>query len=164
MARIPHFQDAPEGPRSRVQITYEMETYGGLLQRELPLVVGVLADLAGCAAPERPLPPLGDSRRRFVAIDRDRLDAVMASLAPRLVLEVDDTLAGDGSQIPVVVEFAGESRISRRPALRGKSGRSGRFGRSEADTATYCRSSTSVINWKSYSRRSSATLISSLAC
>ncbi|HYH06472.1 MAG TPA: type VI secretion system contractile sheath small subunit, partial [Thermoanaerobaculia bacterium] len=31
----------------RVQITYDLETGGAIQKKELPLVVGILADLAG---------------------------------------------------------------------------------------------------------------------
>ena len=52
--------------RPRVQITYDVETNGAMEKKELPFVVGVLADLSG--QPKEPLRPMKD--RKFVAIDR----------------------------------------------------------------------------------------------
>ncbi|MGH9466904.1 MAG: type VI secretion system contractile sheath small subunit [Terriglobales bacterium] len=76
----------------RVQITYDVETGGALQKKELPLVVGILADLAG--QPETPGPRLKDSK--FVEIDRDNFNQVLASIAPRLALAVDNKVAGEG--------------------------------------------------------------------
>ena len=42
--------------RPRVQITYDVETGGAMEQKELPFVVGALADLSG--NPAEPLKPL----------------------------------------------------------------------------------------------------------
>lgn len=72
----------------RVQITYDVETGGAIEMKELPLVVGILADLAG--KPEEPLPGL--KQRKFVEIDRDNLNEVMASLKPRLAFRVPNRL------------------------------------------------------------------------
>lgn len=86
----------------RVQITYDVEIGGAIEKKELPLVVGVLADLSG--KPEAPLPKLGE--RRFVSIDRDNFNEVLASLAPRTTLQVDNTLSGDGSKLNVELRFS----------------------------------------------------------
>ncbi|TBU91663.1 type VI secretion system contractile sheath small subunit [Stutzerimonas kirkiae] len=75
----------------RVQITYDVEIGDAIEKKELPLVVGILADLSG--TPEHPLPKLGE--RRFVEIDRDNFNEVLRSSSPRLTLQVDDTLGGD---------------------------------------------------------------------
>jgi len=81
----------------RVQITYDVETGGAIEMKELPLVVGILADLAG--KPEEPLPVL--KQRKFVEIDRDNFNDVLASLNPRLAFQVSNRLqeaaeGGDG--------------------------------------------------------------------
>lgn len=76
----------------RVQITYDVETGGAIQKKELPLVVGILADLAG--QPETPGPRLKDSK--FVELDRDNFNQVLASIGPRLALSVDNKLAGEG--------------------------------------------------------------------
>lgn len=60
----------------RVQITYDVETGGAMEKRELPLLVGVLADLSRRSTGE----PLAE--RHFVEIDRDNFDEVMAKVAP----------------------------------------------------------------------------------
>jgi type VI secretion system protein ImpB len=73
---IQHKLDRVRSPR--VQITYDVETGGAIVKRELPLVVGVLAGLSG----DTDLPPLKD--RKFVEIDRDNFDAVLEKAAPCL--------------------------------------------------------------------------------
>ena len=77
----------------RVQITYDVEIGDAAEKKELPLVVGLLADLSG--QPLKPPPKLKD--RRFVEIDRDNFNPVMAKIAPRLDLSVPDTLKGEGN-------------------------------------------------------------------
>ena len=39
----------------RVHITYDVETGGAIEKKELPFVVGIMADLSGKRDPERPL-------------------------------------------------------------------------------------------------------------
>ena len=56
----------------RVQITYEVETGGAIEMKELPFVMGIMADLSG--NPEQALPNLKDPKRKFVEIDRDNFD------------------------------------------------------------------------------------------
>ena len=52
-----------------------------------------------------PSPPrLGD--RRFAEIDRDNFDTVLATIGPRLALEVDDRLRDDGGRLAVELRFA----------------------------------------------------------
>jgi type VI secretion system protein ImpB len=75
----------------RVQITYDVEIGGAILKKELPLVVGVLADLSG--NPAEPLPRLRD--RKFVEIDRDNFNQVLSACEPRLALRVNNTLGKD---------------------------------------------------------------------
>ncbi len=87
--------------KPRVHITYDVETEGAQVQRELPFIVGVMGDFSG--DPTQPLRPLGE--RKFVQIDRDNFDDVMARMAPGLKLKVDNTLAGDGSQMAVDLKF-----------------------------------------------------------
>ena len=87
--------------KPRVHLTYEVETGGAAVKKELPFVVGVLGDFSG--NPSQPLKPLKD--RKFVQIDRDNFNDVMASMAPELNLKVDNTLAGDGSQMAINLKF-----------------------------------------------------------
>lgn len=87
--------------KPRVHITYDVETEGAEIQRELPFVVGVLGDFSG--DPSAPLRPMAD--RKFVQIDRDNFNDVMARMTPGLSMKVDNTLAGDGSQMAVELKF-----------------------------------------------------------
>ena len=87
--------------KPRVHITYEVETEGAAIERELPFVVGVMGDFAG--DPTEPLKPLAE--RKFVQIDRDNFNDVMARIQPGLNIKVDNTLAGDGSQMAVNLKF-----------------------------------------------------------
>jgi type VI secretion system protein ImpB len=87
--------------KPRVHIKYEVETDGAQVERELPFVVGVMGDFSG--NPSQPLQPLKD--RKFVQIDRDNFDDVMARIAPELNIRVKNTLAGDESEIPMQLKF-----------------------------------------------------------
>jgi type VI secretion system protein ImpB len=87
--------------KPRVHISYEVETEGAAIQRELPFVVGVMGDFAG--DPTEPLKPLAD--RKFTQIDRDNFNDVMARIAPGLNLKVKNTLAGDDSEMAVNLKF-----------------------------------------------------------
>ncbi len=85
----------------RVHLTYDVEVGGAIQMKELPLVVGVLADLSG--KPDEPLPKLKD--RKFVEIDRDNFNKVLAGTKPRLAFPVENTLQGDGSNLNVELRF-----------------------------------------------------------
>ena len=65
--------------RPRVQITYDVETNGAMEKKELPFVVGVLADLSG--RPKDALPSVKE--RKFVEIDRDNFKGRVLSLPKR---------------------------------------------------------------------------------
>jgi type VI secretion system protein ImpB len=87
--------------KPRVHITYEVETEGAEILRELPFVVGVMGDFSG--DPSEPLRPL--SERKFIQIDRDNFNDVMARMTPGLNLRVDNKLADDGSEMAVQLKF-----------------------------------------------------------
>jgi type VI secretion system protein ImpB len=87
--------------KPRVHITYEVETEGAEVERELPFVMGVMGDFSG--NPEKPLKPIKD--RKFVQIDRDNFNQVMAKIAPEVNTKVENTLAGDGSEMAVSLKF-----------------------------------------------------------
>lgn len=87
--------------KPRVHITYEVETEGAQILRELPFVVGIMGDFSG--DPTQPLRPMGD--RKFVQIDRDNFNDVMARMTPGLNLKVDNKLADDGTQMSVNLAF-----------------------------------------------------------
>lgn len=85
----------------RVQITYDVEIGDAIETKELPFVVGVMADLSG--KPVTPLPKLKD--RKFVEIDADNFNDVMASVTPHLAFQVENTLQNDDSKISVALKF-----------------------------------------------------------
>jgi len=87
--------------KPRVHIKYEVETEGAVVEKELPFVIGVLGDFSG--NPTEPLRPL--TERKFIQIDRDNFNDVMARMTPGLNLRVDNTLAGDGSEMAVNLAF-----------------------------------------------------------
>jgi len=87
----------------RVQITYDVETNGSEVKKELPFVLGVMADLAGHIDPDRDQEPLKD--RAFVEINRDSFSTVMAAMAPRLALRVDNELQKDNTKVGVELKF-----------------------------------------------------------
>lgn len=91
--------------KPRVHITYEVETNGAQVEKELPFVVGVMGDFSG--NPDRPLPSLKE--KKFVQIDRDNFNKVMADIAPELNMKVENTLAGDGSEMAVNLKFGNMS-------------------------------------------------------
>ncbi len=85
----------------RVQITYNVETGGAIEKRELPFVMGILADLSG--KPSEPLPPVKD--RKFVYIDRDNFNDVMSAIGPRLAVRVPNRLQKDGDPLNIELRF-----------------------------------------------------------
>src|SRR5580698_10425369 len=87
--------------KPRVHITYDVETEGAQIERELPFVVGIMGDFSG--DPTAPLKPLAD--RKFTQIDRDNFNDVMASMTPGLKLKVDNKLSEDGGQMGVDLKF-----------------------------------------------------------
>lgn len=87
--------------RPRVQITYDVELGGAIEMKELPFVMGVLADLSG--KPEEALPKLKD--RKFVEIDRDNFNEIMASIGPRLAFQIDNKMSDEGGQMNVELKF-----------------------------------------------------------
>lgn len=85
----------------RVHITYEVETGGAIVMKELPFVLGIMSDLSG--NPKEALPKLKE--RKFTEIDRDNFDDVLKSMKPRLAFRVDNKLQDDGSELSVELEF-----------------------------------------------------------
>lgn len=77
----------------RVQIEYDLETYGSQKKIQLPFVMGVLSDLSG--KPDEPLPPVAD--RKFLEIDVDNFDARLKAMKPRVAFQVPNTLTGEGN-------------------------------------------------------------------
>lgn len=84
----------------RVQIEYDVETYGSEKKVQLPFVVGVMADLSG--KPEEALAPVAD--RKFLEVDVDNFDDRMKAMKPRVAFMVPNTLTGEGN-IAVDITF-----------------------------------------------------------
>ena len=86
----------------RIQITYDVEIGDAIEMKELPFVVGVLGDFAG--KPEEALPALKD--RKFVEIDPDNFNQVLAGMKPRVAFNVENKLQDDGSKMGVDLRFS----------------------------------------------------------
>lgn len=87
--------------KPRVHITYDVETEGAEVEKELPFVVGVMGDFSG--NPTQKLAPLAD--RKFIQIDRDNFNDVMKRMTPGLNIRVENTMKGDGSEMGVDLKF-----------------------------------------------------------
>jgi type VI secretion system protein ImpB len=85
----------------RVQITYDVQVGDAIEKRDLPFVVGVLADLSG--QPDQPLPAI--SKRKFVQVDRDNINDVMKKIGPRLAFKVPNRLSEDDTKLNVELRF-----------------------------------------------------------
>ncbi len=85
----------------RIQITYDVEIGGAIELKELPFVVGVLGDFVG--KPEESLPAL--KNRKFVEVDPDNFNQVLAGMNPRLAYTTDNKLQDDGSKMGVELKF-----------------------------------------------------------
>jgi type VI secretion system protein ImpB len=85
----------------RVQITYDVEIGGAMELKELPFLVRLLGDFSG--HPSQHLPRVKD--RKLIEIDRDNFDEVLAGMAPRLAMRVDNKLTNDGSKMNVELRF-----------------------------------------------------------
>ncbi len=78
----------------RVKITYDVETGDAIEKKELPFLVGILADLAGENSKQ-----LIDLRERaFIEIDRDNFNSVLASLGPKITVRVKDMLSSEAEK------------------------------------------------------------------
>ena len=87
--------------KPRVHITYDVETEGATVKKDLPFVVGVMGDFSG--DPTETLKSFRD--RDFISIDRDNFNDVMQRMAPGLNIRVENTLKGDGSEMGVQLKF-----------------------------------------------------------
>ena len=85
----------------RVSITYEVETGGAIEMKELPFVMGILADLSG--TPATPLPKIKE--RKFVEVNPDNFDTVLKSMQPRLQFATENKLQPGGGKIGVELKF-----------------------------------------------------------
>lgn len=88
--------------KPRVHITYDVETEGAVVVKEPPFVMGIMGEFTG-NNPGAPLKSLKD--RKFVQIDRDNLNDVMAKLEPGLAFKVDNKLTDQEGTIQVDLKF-----------------------------------------------------------
>ncbi|MDX1394531.1 MAG: type VI secretion system contractile sheath small subunit [Gemmatimonadota bacterium] len=87
---------------TRVNITYDVETGGAMVKKELPFIMGVMSDLSGDGADD--LPEIAD--RQFVEIKPENFDKVLKGMKPRLTYTVDNKLDPDaGDKIGVELNF-----------------------------------------------------------
>lgn len=84
----------------RVQIEYDLETNGAMQKKQIPFVMGVLADLSGKSAQE--LPEI--EQRKALEIDMDNFDSRLKAMKPRVTFAVPNKLTGEG-QLAVDVTF-----------------------------------------------------------
>ncbi len=96
---LQHKLDRVRAPR--VQITYDVEIGDAIEMKEIPFVLGVLADLSG--KPDEPLPKLRD--RKFIEIDRDNFNNVLEGMKPRVAFKADNKLTGDDTKLAVELRF-----------------------------------------------------------
>jgi type VI secretion system protein ImpB len=98
---LQHKLDRVRSPR--VHITYDVETGGAIEKKELPFVMGVFGDYTGMA--EEALPRVKD--RKFVEINPDNFDNVLAAMKPHLAFSVENKLSedADAGQIKVDLRF-----------------------------------------------------------
>lgn len=87
----------------RVQLRYDVEIGDATEQKELPFVMGVMGDFTGQPDPDKPQARLKD--RKFVNVDLDNFDEVMAGMAPRASYRVRNKLSPDGGEFAVNLEF-----------------------------------------------------------
>ena len=85
----------------RVQVSYSVEIGDAIEIKELPFVMGVLGDFTG--QPTEPLARLKD--RKFIEVNPDNFDQVMAGMKPRLAYTTENKLQGDGSKVGVELKF-----------------------------------------------------------
>ncbi|MFP5392166.1 MAG: type VI secretion system contractile sheath small subunit [Gammaproteobacteria bacterium] len=88
--------DAP-----RVQMTYDVDVGHGIEARELPFVVGVLADVAGDSEVDK----RRVKERGFVAIAPDSFDEVLRAIEPRARFQVANLIDNDDSRFEVDLRF-----------------------------------------------------------
>ncbi|HEY0197039.1 MAG TPA: type VI secretion system contractile sheath small subunit [Rhodanobacter sp.] len=94
-----HKLDRVRAPR--VQLTYDVEVGDAIEKKELPFVAGVIGDFTG--QPAEPLAKMKE--RKFVNVDKDNFDDVLKGMKPRVQMQVENRLKGDGSKVGVELNF-----------------------------------------------------------
>lgn len=130
-------QNASSQPPQRRRITYSVKTPEETITRELPFVLGILADLSGDSRAGAP----GLQDRKFIMVYQDNFDAIQAAISPQLSLEVPNLLGTGDARLRVDLRFSNLSDfepaaiVARVPALRDLPAGSAPAGRSRTPAA-----------------------------
>jgi len=88
-----------EVPKARVNIKLDLHTGGAQKKVELPLKLLVMGDYSN-GQETRTL-----AEREKVSVNKNNFNSVLADYNPRVRIAVENTLAGDGSELPVDLDF-----------------------------------------------------------
>jgi type VI secretion system protein ImpB len=88
-----------EVPKARINLKLDLHTGGAQKKVELPLKLLVMGDYSN-GQDNRPL-----AERAKVNVNKNNFDAVLSDYAPKARIAVENTLAEDGSELPVDLEF-----------------------------------------------------------
>jgi len=84
----------------RVQIEYDVETNGAQKKIEIPFVMGVLSDLSGKTAPDKPI-----DERKALEIDAENFNSRLKAMQPRVTFAVPNKLSNEGGSLGVDITF-----------------------------------------------------------
>ncbi|MEZ5353921.1 MAG: type VI secretion system contractile sheath small subunit [Bryobacteraceae bacterium] len=85
----------------RVQISYEVNVGDAIEIKEIPFVMGVLGDFTG--HPTEPLEEL--KKRKFVEVNPDNFNDVLAKMKPHLAYSVEDKLSDNPEAAKLKVDL-----------------------------------------------------------
>lgn len=88
-----------EIPKARINLKLDLHTGGAAKKTELPLKLLVTGDFSN-GAEDRPL-----SEREKINVNKNNFNSVLADIAPAVSFAVPNTLAGDGSEENVQLNF-----------------------------------------------------------
>jgi type VI secretion system protein ImpB len=88
-----------EVPKARINIKLDLHTGGAHKKLELPLKLLVMGDYSN----GQDARPLAD--REKVSINKNNFNSVLADFNPKAKIVVENTLAGDGSELAVDLDF-----------------------------------------------------------
>ncbi|PCE27321.1 type VI secretion system-associated protein [Paraburkholderia acidicola] len=88
-----------EVPKARINLKLDLHTGGAQKKVELPLKLLVMGDYSN-ARDTRAL-----AERSKVDVNKNNFNAVLGEFRPRAKIAVENTMAGDGSELPVDLEF-----------------------------------------------------------
>jgi type VI secretion system protein ImpB len=88
-----------EVPKARINLKLDLHTGGAQKKVELPLKLLVMGDYSH-GQDTRAL-----AERSKVNINKNNFNAVLADFNPKAKIAVENTLAGDGSEMPVELDF-----------------------------------------------------------